>query len=212
MRSTRKPPTSRRKFLGPWDRLRYLYGKAFYWCLESSARGQARARGFSKQMSTVLRELSGAHTSIRGREALALNAEIDKRWSDGVRHRKMVITLIDRIRTIADSEVPIARRAILRDFSPAKLADAWDLLAISLYRAGYSRRAKNALLTSREVCSTYDIPFRGASLLSEIETLRISRATCTDDALYRRMALIYHSFHSHASLEARLLGALARDC
>jgi hypothetical protein len=166
--SPMRPPISRRVFLGDTDRIHYLYGKALFWFTQPKPILTARARVFSQQIPEILNRIA-APRSCFAAEASALVAEIDDDWASAVLHRSRVIGLIIEIRELAETEAPIARRAILRDFAPAKLADAYDLLAISQCRRGQLKAAESTLRQSRSLCAQARIAHEGSRLLNLLE-------------------------------------------
>lgn len=200
------PPVSRRKFFSDYDHAHYLYGKALHWI----GRDQRRARLFAQRIPPLLAAVRGVFKSIPGCEMASLAAELDSDWNVATRYRRKAISLIELIRGLAPAEAPIARRAILRDYSPAKLASAYDLLA-RCYRHRRKLMESSALLErSREICAAHRIPFKGAHLVKEIEEARQSDRASVGRAWLQRLVEIAGAHGARFVREDAVRGAIAR--
>lgn len=200
------PPANRRRFFSEHDHAHYLYGKALYWM----ERDDRRARMFAQRILPLLATVRGVFKSIPGCEMAALAAELDGDWQTATRHRRKAIALIGLVRELAPTEAPIARRAILRDYSPAKLASAYDLLARCYRYRGNLMESSVLLERSQEICDAYRIPFKGAHLIKEIEEARQSDGSFVGRAWNQRLVEIAGAHGARFVREDAVRGAIAR--
>lgn len=103
----------------------------------------------ASQLETALRHLPEVRYGDRGQRCLALIAEAREDWKSAAQHRRLQIAYMAFMRELAATEVPLARRAILRDFSPRKVAVAYMALAAAFDRAGLRTDARRAARLSQ---------------------------------------------------------------
>ena len=159
-----QPPATRRKFSSVVDEIYYLYDKLVYWLYQR--RDVGAARRFAERLAPMLR--SRKMNRIKVNECRALVAEARCDWAGAVKSRRREIAWMTRIRELARTEKPIARRAILRDYSAVDLADRYDLLALALWNAQRHRAALDALAESEDICTLHGVPFDGVEIRAEI--------------------------------------------
>lgn len=202
------PPITRRRFFGDWDHVRYLYGKALYWLV---CNRRSRSGVFASRIPPLLEKLPGALQSVPGREFAALAAELDSDWKTAALHRRRIVAMIIRLRDLALTEEPLAQRAILRDYSPAKLSDAYDLLARCYRQRGNLAQAAVVLEQSRQHCSAHGIPFLGAPLSVELQqALLRKRNLPLGREWMRRLERIVHTYGKRAFRENEIRAAIVR--
>lgn len=130
-----KPPATRRKFKNLADELIYVYDKLLYWFYDKG--NLSVSRKFALRMEEILEKSpDNAEESIFGNECLALINEVEGNWKQAITYRKKEIGLIYRLRELAKTEKPLARKRILKDFDAREIADRYELLAIELWNDG----------------------------------------------------------------------------
>jgi hypothetical protein len=110
-------PQNRRKFLGEWDHILYLYDKVLYWFYERHCR--ARALHFCELLEHLLKLHAANHQAIKGEECWSLIFEIRGDLRNAIKHREREIRLIKRLQKIGKGTT---------GYQPSDLADRLDLL------------------------------------------------------------------------------------
>lgn len=173
-----KAPPNKRRFDSSWDELWYLYYKMLYW--DYRRQRPSRAKPFARRAHKLMARMKNVRASAFGQECLAIVSEVEGHWRVAVRHRKAQIRLIERIRHLAKTEHPLARKAILTKFTPETFADAYNLLSIDLWCAGALPEALQVLTLSRKLCHAHRLRFDGADLVRDISSeLQRNRRTTT---------------------------------
>jgi len=86
---------SKPKFNNEWHELSFLCGRAMFFMHESQKRDDARA--FTERMRTIMASIGHTGEAIIGETALALIAEFDGKWGEGLTHRKNELKLISKL-------------------------------------------------------------------------------------------------------------------
>ncbi len=120
-------------------------------------------------MRDFLNRESGNHENIIDNECFALIYEVEKDWEKAEYYRRREIYYIKKLRKLAKTETPNARRIILNDFTEQDLADRYDLLSITLWKAGKLDEALVALDESEKLCIEGGYEFDGEDLRKDIE-------------------------------------------
>ena len=163
-RSEMQPPATRRRFSSVVDEAFYVYDKLLYWLYVRQRGG--RARRFAERLATLIgRDRLGP---VKQNECRALIAEARLDWKAASRFRRREIQSMERARSLAGTEKPVARRAILRAFTASDVADRYDLLSIALRNDGRLRSALQALESSEAICRRHRVPFDGGDIRDEI--------------------------------------------
>lgn len=158
--------TLRRTFSVQAEELRYLYDKLLFWLYERDE--NKKAKPFASRLEELLNGIPDAEECILGNECRALIAETAEDWEAVCRYRQEEIRLVLKLRAMAPTEKPIARAAILRDFTLEDLADRYTMLAIGHRHAGRAREAVEFLDISERLCREHGVEFDGADVRSEI--------------------------------------------
>jgi hypothetical protein len=109
---------------------------------ESLQAGDLRsARPTAARVHHLLAALPQVVETDRGQKLLAWAAEARRDWKSAVRHRRLQIAHMAFMRELAATEKPLARRAILREFSKSRMAAAYRDLARVYDRTGSRRDA-----------------------------------------------------------------------
>ena len=96
-----KPPTTQRKFAGPWAELDYLCKKIHYWLY--TRKKKPRAERYRDRLEQVIDDLPENDLAIIRYEALALLHELRGNLSQAILCRTREIELIERLHVLARS-------------------------------------------------------------------------------------------------------------
>jgi hypothetical protein len=153
-----KAPSTRRKFSGLWDQIKYLYDKTFYW---SYGQGNWRqAQRFADRLKRLVAKADPKSEALLGMSCRALIAEVDGDLRKAIRFRKREI---DMIRRLSQLDVPEGARLDLDE-----LSDTLDLLAIHYWDLGDFPKALEILNQSKRYCAEHDIPFAGQDIVDGV--------------------------------------------
>ena len=151
-------PKNRRKFLGGWDQILYLYDKILYWFYSRHRRSEALR--FSVKLERLLRIHAPGHVAVKGEECWSLIYEIKGNLRKAIKYREKEIQLIRRLQRIGQGT---------DGYGAGDLADRLDLLAILYDDAGDTGRAIKVLRQSQKICLCAGVPFDGKDLLEDFQ-------------------------------------------
>lgn len=112
---------------------------------------EPRRRGLASALEASLRAIPAVLDTDRGYACLAMIAEVREDWRTAASHRHMQAAYMGLMRELARTEAPLARRAIMRDFSTSRLAKVYEQMAADLRNAGLNTEARRATAAGKEV-------------------------------------------------------------
>lgn len=154
------PPPTRRKFMDRWDELDYLDDKIRYWARIGNRR---RAAPFLARMSRLMK-MRDKERNLPKARVLSKIAEGREDWPSLVKFKQLELELVERLRVLARTEIPLVRRMILRTHPPGDVAALYNELAMAQARAGMSELASASLASAARICRRHrlrlDVRFR----------------------------------------------------
>jgi Zn-dependent peptidase ImmA (M78 family)/O-acetyl-ADP-ribose deacetylase (regulator of RNase III) len=158
--------------MNKWTELEAIYAKAVS-VLGEMPREQAASSIDLDRFEELLRNTSADESSIFRHECLSIAGELRGDLSAAVNHRRIAVSLINRLLESAAEAGNSSAVAEAYDYSD--LVDQMDLLAILLYDAGMLDDAITVLSESNAICESHKLEFSGAELLRSYQTRRIAQ-------------------------------------
>jgi hypothetical protein len=96
------------------------------------------------QLKRLLKKLPQVVETCRGQDLLSMAAAANQDWRAAASHRRLEIAHMAFMRELAQTEAPLAKRTILRDFSSRRMAEAYRQLTRAYSLAGAAVEARVA--------------------------------------------------------------------
>jgi tetratricopeptide (TPR) repeat protein len=144
-----------------WDQASHLYDQLLHWLYGKG--NPKKALPFATQLESIFDEVDGLEDSIFGQECKSLIFETKGDLSGAIRHRKVEIRKIRRLREISIG-TPSEAYA-LKNYGVADLSDRLDLLAELYFQKGDLPKAIATLEESKRLCEDNHVKFDGKDLL-----------------------------------------------